>query len=137
MLLPGCFLVLHAADEAPKPPVARVAPHRLELHGHVRIDNYYWLKDRDNPDVIRYLEAENDYTSAAMAHTRNLQETLFQEFKTRIKQTDLSVPYRRDGYFYYTRTEEARNYPIYSRKKGSLDAPEEVILDANRVAEGH
>jgi oligopeptidase B len=137
MLLPGCILALHAADDAPKPPVAKVVHHRLELHGHTRIDNYYWLKDRDNPDVLRYLEAENEYTSALMAHTQNLQETLFKEFKTRIKQTDLSVPYRRDGYFYYTRTEEGKNYPIYCRKKGSLEAPEEILLDANRVAEGH
>lgn len=120
-----------------KPPVAKVVPHRLEKHGHVRVDNYYWLRERNNPEVIKYLEAENEYTSAMMAHTRDLQETLFREFKTRIKQTDISVPFLRDGYYYYTRTEEGRNYPIYCRKKGSLDAPEEILLDVNRIAEGH
>lgn len=126
---------LSAADL--KPPVAKVIPHRLEKHGHVRVDNYYWLRDRDNPEVIKYLEDENAYTAAMMAHTADLQEKLFREFKARIKQTDISVPFLRDGYYYYTRTEEGRNYPIYCRKKGSLDSPEEVLLDVNAVAEGH
>lgn len=120
-----------------KPPVAKAVPHRLEKHGHVRVDNYYWLRERDNPEVIRYLEAENAYTAAMMAHTVDLQERLFREFKARIKQTDISVPFLRDGYYYYTRTEEGRNYPIYCRKKGSLDVAEEVLLDVNTVAEGH
>ncbi len=126
---------LSAADL--KPPVAKVIPHRLEKHGHVRVDNYYWLRDRDNPEVIKYLEDENAYTAAMMAHTADLQERLFREFKARIKQTDISVPFLRDGYYYYTRTEEGRNYPIYCRKKGSLGSPEEVLLDVNAVAEGH
>ncbi|HXG34899.1 MAG TPA: S9 family peptidase [Bryobacteraceae bacterium] len=133
MLLVATFSA--AADL--KPPVAKVIPHRLEKHGHVRVDNYYWLRDRDNPEVIKYLEAENAYTAAMMAHTAGLQEKLFHEFKARIKQTDISVPFLRDGYYYYTRTEEGRNYPIYCRKKGSLDSPEEVLLDVNAVAEGH
>ncbi|MDW8353596.1 MAG: S9 family peptidase [Bryobacterales bacterium] len=135
------WLMLLAATLAPpsdpKPPVAKVVPHRLEKHGHVRVDPYYWLRERDNPEVIKYLEAENEYTAAVMAQTQELQETLFREFKTRIKQTDMSVPFLRDGYYYYTRTEEGRNYPIYCRKKGSLDAPEEILLDVNQVAEGH
>ncbi len=126
---------LSAADL--KPPVAKVIPHRLEKHGHVRVDNYYWLRDRDNPEVIKYLEDENAYTAAMRAHTADLQEKLFREFKARIKQTDISVPFLRDGYYYYTRTEEGRNYQIYCRKKGSLDSPEEVLLDVNAVAEGH
>jgi len=120
-----------------KPPVARIVPHKLEKHGHVRVDNYYWLRERNNPEVIKYLEAENQYTEAMMAHTAALQERLFQEFRTRIKQTDMSVPYRRDGYYYYTRMEEGKEYPIYCRKKGSLAAPEEILVDVNQVAAGH
>ncbi len=140
MTLPMHWLMLLAATFSAadvKPPVAKVIPHRLEKHGHVRVDNYYWLRERDNPEVIKYLEAENAYTAAMMAHTADLQEKLFREFKARIKQTDISVPFLRDGYYYYTRTEEGRNYPIYCRKKGSLDSPEEVLLDVNAVAEGH
>jgi len=118
------------------PPLAKVVPTRLEQHGDVRVDNYHWLKDRENPDVLRYLEAENAYTAGVMAKTKPLQETLFHEFKDRIKQTDVTVPYRKDDYYYYSRTEEGRDYPIYCRKK-ALDAPEQVMLDVNRIAEGH
>lgn len=124
-------------DVKMKPPVAKVIPTKLEKHGHVRVDNYYWLRERDNPEVIKYLEAENQYTEAMMAHTQPLQEKLFQEFRTRIKQTDMSVPYRRDGYYYYTRVEEGKEYPIYCRKKASLEAPEEVLVDVNQLAAGH
>ncbi len=120
-----------------KPPVARVSPVTLEKHGHVRVDEYYWMRERDNPDVVGYLNAENAYTDGVMRHTEALQETLFAEFKTRIKQTDISVPYRQDDYFYYTRTEEGGEYPIFCRKKGSLEAQEEVMIDANKLAEGH
>ena len=119
------------------PPTAKVVPKRLEQNGSVRVDDYYWLKQRDEPEVRRYLEAENAYTQATMAHTAGLQETLFQEFKTRIKQTDVSVPYREDDYLYYSRTEEGKDYPIYCRKKGTLEAAEEVLLDVNRECEGH
>ncbi|HKQ63246.1 MAG TPA: S9 family peptidase [Candidatus Polarisedimenticolaceae bacterium] len=122
---------------AVKPPVAKVLPKRFEEFGNVRVDNYYWLKERENPEVLRYLQAENDYTKAVMAHTAPLQETLFHEFKTRIKQTDVSVPYRKRDYYYYSRTEEGKNYPIYCRKKGSVDAAEEVMLDTNQLCEGH
>jgi len=125
------------SEPAPKAPVAKVVPKRLEKHGHVREDDYYWLKERENPEVIKYLEAENEYTSAVMAHTKDLQETLFHEFKTRIKQTDMSVPYKRDDYYYYSRTEEKKDYPIYCRKKMSLEAAEEIMIDVNQVAEGH
>ena len=120
-----------------KPPVAKIVPKKLEKHGHTRVDNYHWMRERENPGVRAYLEAENRYTEAMMAGTGQLQETLFKEFKTRIKQTDISVPYKRDGYFYYTRVEEGRQYPLYCRKKGSLEAPEEVMLDMNEVARGH
>ena len=121
----------------PTPPAARTDTAKLEKHGHVRIDPYYWLKEREDPEVIAYLDAENEYTDAMTAHTKDLQETLFEEIKGRIKQTDMSVPYKLDEYYYYTRMEEGREYPIYCRKKGSLDAPEEIMLDVNEMAEGH
>jgi oligopeptidase B len=117
-------------------PMAAVRPHRFDEHGNVRVDEYYWLRDRDNPEVIRYLEAENAYTKAVMAHTEALQERLFEELKGRVRQTDQSVPYRQGGYFYYTRLVEGKNYPIYARKRGSLDAPEEILLDGNALGEG-
>ena len=119
------------------PPVARTEPKELELHDDIRIDEYYWLNQRDDPEVLAYLEAENDYTSAMMAHTADLQRTLFREFKERIKQTDESVPYRRGDYFYYSRMEEGKDYPIYARRKGSLEADEEIVLDVNEMAAGH
>jgi oligopeptidase B len=120
-----------------KPPVAKVVPQRLEKHGHVRIDDYYWMRDRSNPEVREYLEAENRHTEAGMARTKDIQDTLFKEFKARIKQTDMSVPYKRDGYFYYNRVEEGKQYPIYCRKKGTLAAPEQAMLDGNEVAKGY
>src|SRR3972149_1942707 len=112
-------------------------PTRLEKHGQMRVDDYYWLRERDNPDVIAYLDAENRRAAKEMAHTKAFEERLFEEIKARIKQTDMSVPYRRDGYFYYTRYEERKEYPIYARKRGSLDSPEEIMLDANVLAQGH
>ena len=125
------------AGSAVEPPVAQVIPEQIETHGHTRIDNYYWLNQRENPEVIEYLEAENAYTDALMGHTDDLRADLFDEIKGRIKQTDLSLPVREGEFFYYTRTEEGRDYPIYARKPGSLDAEEEVILDVNALAEGH
>ena len=119
------------------PPVAKVDPARLEQHGDVRTDNYYWLNERENPEVIAYLEAENAYTDALMAHTEGLQSELFREIKGRIKQTDTTAPYRMGDYFYYTRFEDGKEYPIHCRKKETLDRPEEVLLDVNAMAEGH
>jgi oligopeptidase B len=112
-------------------------PTRIEKHGHVRIDDYYWLRERENPEVIAYLNAENEYAEKEMAHAPLSEDKLFNEIKARFKQTDMSVPYQRDGYFYYTRYEEAREYPIFARKRGSLDEGEEIMLDANILAEGH
>jgi oligopeptidase B len=103
----------------------------------VRTDNYFWLREREDPEVIAYLEAENAYTDTMTSHTTDLQERLFEEIKGRIKQTDMSVPYRRDDYFYYTRVEDGKDYPIYCRKRGSLEGEEEVMIDANVLAEGH
>ena len=119
------------------PPVAEAVPKQLEMHGDVRVDDYFWLRERENHEVIAYLEAENEYTAAVMAHTEELREKLFEEIKGRIKQTDLSVPFKLDDYFYYSKTEEGKEYPIYARKKGSLDADEEILIDVNEVAEGH
>ena len=132
------FTLAILLQQAPSPvaPLAAVKPHRLEAHGHVRTDEYYWLRERENPEVIRYLEAENAYTKTVMAHTDALQERLFEEIKGRIKQTDVSVPYRQGGYFYYTRFEEGKDYPIFARKRGSTGAPEEVLLDGNALAQG-
>ena len=119
------------------PPMAQVIPKKLEKHGDVRIDDYYWLSDRENPDVVAYLTAENEYTAAQMAHVKGLEDALFEEIKGRIKEDDSSVPYRLDDYFYYTRYEEGQEYPIYARRKGSMEAAEEIMLDANRLAVGH
>ena len=119
-----------------QPPVAKIVPHRLEQHGQARIDNYYWLKDRTNPEVIAYLEAENAWAAQAMKHTEALQETLFNEMVGRLKQDDSSVPYLDEGYWYYTRFVEGGNYPLYCRKKGKLSSREEVMLDANALARG-
>ncbi|MGE5646834.1 MAG: S9 family peptidase [Acidobacteriota bacterium] len=131
------MLSLLACNREPQPPAAKIVPKKLEKHGSVRTDNYYWLRDRHNPEVRSYLDAENAYTQAVMAHTRALQDKLYTEFKTRIKQTDDSVPYKKDGYFYYTRVVEGKDYPVYCRKKGSLEAPEQIVVDVNQVAEGH
>ncbi|MDZ7961172.1 MAG: S9 family peptidase [Aulosira sp. DedQUE10] len=120
-----------------KPPVADKQPEVLELHGDRRIDNYFWLRDIENPQVLAYLEAENSYTAAMMQHTESLQTKLYNEMLARIKETDLSVPYRLDDYYYYLRTEEGKDYAIYCRKKGSLEAPEEVLLDENELAKEH
>lgn len=124
------------ARDLPSPPVARMVPRTDTLHGDVRVDNYFWLRDRQNPEVISYLQAENRYADTAMAPTRALQETLYQEILGRIRQTDLSVPDRIGPYFYYTRTEEGKQYPIFARRRGGMDAPEEVYFDQNHMAQG-
>jgi len=120
----------------PKPPKAAKIKKELVAHGHTRVDNYYWLNDREDPNVISYLEEENAYTEAVMKHTEEFQEKLFDEIVGRIKQTDESVPYKRNGYFYYTRYEEGKEYPIYCRKKENMEATEEIMLNVNEMAEG-
>src|SRR3989442_13352649 len=120
------------AAPALTPPVAAVRPHRFDEHGNVRIDQYYWLRDRDNPEVIKYLEDENAYTKSVMAHTQALQDRLFEELKGRVRQNDQSVPYRQGSYFYYTRLVEGKDYPIYARKRGSVTAPEEILRSEER-----
>ena len=120
-----------------KPPIAKKIPHQLEKHGDLRIDNYFWMKDREHPEVISYLNAENAYCDAQMAHTKSLQKDLFEEMKARIKEDDSSVPYKYNGYWYITRFEKGKDYPIYTRKKETLNNPEELLFDCNKMAKGH
>jgi len=119
------------------PPVATKIPKVDTLHGDIRQDDYFWLREKDNPDVLAYLRAENAYTDEVMEGSKAFQESLYQEMLARIKEDDSSVPYRRGGHFYYSRTEKGKQYPIYCRKAGSLEAPEQVMLDLNQLAEGH
>src|ERR1700691_2557115 len=119
------------------PPVANRVEHREERHGATVIDNYFWLRDKSNPAVIEYLKAENAYTDALTKGLKPFEEALYKEMLGRIKQTDLSVPTRLAGYFYYSRTEEGQQYPIQCRRKGSMEAPEEILLDGNELAKGH
>jgi oligopeptidase B len=135
-------------NEDIKPPVADKVATELEKHGDVRIDNYYWMRltdeqrNDDTPDeptqkVLDYLNAENDYFDKKMGHTEKFREDLFQEMKSRIKEDDESVPYKENGYFYITRHETGGQYPIYSRKKETLEADEEILFDVNKMAESH
>ena len=131
------FLLSACAEEFLMPPVPKKIPHRLEIHGDVRTDDYFWLNERDNPDVLAYLKDENAYTAELMAQTEGLQETLFQELRSRSQPEEESVPYKYSDYFYYHRYEKDREYPIYCRKKGSMAGDEQILLDVNKVAEGH
>ena len=130
-------LTVTIPEPAIQPPAAKIVPHETTVHGDTRTDNYFWLRDRTDPDTIAYLENENSYTRAMMRHTEELQSSLYAEMLSHIQQTDLTVPVKRDEYFYYTRTEEGKQYRIYCRKHGSLDAVEEILLDGNALAEGH
>ena len=118
-------------------PIAKKKPVELKKHGDIRIDDYYWLNDRDNPDVISYLEAENEYCKSVMHYTEDFQTSLFEEMKSRIKKDDQSVPYKYNGYWYIVRYEKGKDYPIYLRKKETLEAPEEILFDCNKMAESH
>lgn len=120
-----------------KPPVANKITKVDTIHGGVRVDNYYWLRDKSNPEVIAYLEAENKYTEEMMKPAQALQETIYNEILRRTKLTDLSVPYKLGGYWYYSRTEEGKQYQIYCRKYKSIEAEEQITLDLNKLAEGH
>ncbi|MFC5411340.1 S9 family peptidase [Larkinella bovis] len=119
------------------PPRAAIKPTELTTHGHTRIDNYYWLNDRENPEVLDYLKAENDYLEQVLEPVKAFRETLFEEMKGRIKQQDESVPYKEGSYYYYTRFVEGGEYPIYCRKPGSLEAAEEIVLNVNELAKPH
>jgi len=123
-------------DRYPAPPVAIALPDTFREFGNVRIDNYFWLKDKTNPEVLKYLQQENIYCDTVMSATKELQETLFTEFKNRIKEDDQTVPVLDNGYYYYNRTIRDKQYPVYCRKKGDTSAVEEIIFDVNRMAEG-
>ncbi len=134
------FSAVSAAVEpetAPAAPLARREATERQVAGRALHDDYAWLRDRSRPETLAYLEAENRYTEAVMAHTAPLREELYREMLGRIKETDLTVPYRYRGAYFYSRTEQGKPYPIYCRKLGSLEAPEEILLDVNRLAEGH
>ena len=138
LLVLATVLTLAAGKFAspPVPPTAKKVPNVTQVNGQKLVDNYYWLRDKANPEVKAYLESENAYTDAVMKPTEPLQKTLYDEMLGRIKETDVEVPYKKGDYFYYTRTEAGKQYPIRCRRKGSMDAPEEVLLDVNELAKG-
>jgi oligopeptidase B len=117
-------------------PIAPKHPQEITQHGKTRIDNYYWMRDKNDPETMKHLRAEGDYLDEIMQHTKSLQENLYNEMKARIKENDSTVPEKRDGYFYYVRHEEEKQYPIFCRKQGSLEAAEDILLDQNELAEG-
>lgn len=118
-------------------PVAMKIDHRELRHGATVIDPYFWIRDKSNPEVVKYLEAENAYTAEMTKGLKPLEDTLYKEMLGRIKQTDLTVPVRRGANFYYSRPEEGKQYPIQCRRRGSMEAPEEILLDLNELAKGH
>ncbi len=128
---------LHDKTETTKTPRAKQIPEVTTVHGDTRLDNYAWLRDRDNPEVLKYIEAENDYTEEVMKESASVQKKLYQEIKKRIDEDDQSVPEKIGAYFYYTKTEKGLDYPIYCRRRDDPSATEEIILDQNRLAEGY
>ena len=124
-------------SELPNAPLAKQIPKNLSIHDDVRVDEFYWLNDRENPEVIDYLNKENDYYNAHTAHTKDFQVDLFKEMKSRIKEDDSSVPYKYNGYWYITKYEKGKDYPIYTRKKETLEAAEELLFDCNEMAKDH
>lgn len=136
LLTAGLLIALGNPLSAQTPPTAEMKPKTDTLHGDIRVDNYFWLRDKENPAVIAHLEAENAFTEAKMGHTKAFQEALFTELKGRIKETDISVPVRKDDWYYYSRDEEGKQYKIYARKQGALTAEEQILLDVNLLAEG-
>lgn len=139
-LILGVFALLepdfNSAFAQDAPPKAAIKPVTLKTHGVARVDNYFWLRERENPEVIEYLNSENDYTKAMLADVKPLEESLFTEIKSRIKQDDASVPYTDRGYVYYTRFEEGKQYPVYCRKVDKDGSAEQVMLDVNELAKG-
>ncbi|MDR4493227.1 MAG: S9 family peptidase [Nitrospirales bacterium] len=129
--------ILPPYSNVPVPPKARAIPHSLITHQHVRVDEYYWLRERDNPEVLNYLNAENEYAQAVLGHTDRLQTKLFEEIKGRIKEADLSVPFQIRDYWYFIRFQEGEEYPLYCRKSVEHEANEELMVDANELAKGH
>jgi oligopeptidase B len=135
-LLAGIFRAFAPLVAEANPPLAAEKPHEIKESGQMRNDPFFWLRDKQNPEVLKYLEAENRYTETTLKHTHLFQETLYKEMRARIKEEDLSVPERIGEFYYYARTETGKQYAIYCRKKGGLDAKEEILLDENALAEG-
>src|SRR5215472_13135010 len=129
-------IVAPLVAQTPQPPVAPVIEHHETRHGTTVADNYFWLREKSNPEAIKYLEAENAYTAVMTESLKPFEDALYHEMLSHIKQTDLTVPVRRGDYFYYSRTEEGKQYPIQCRKKGSLESKEEVLLDLNELGKG-
>ena len=136
LMLIGSFSAISLVAQTPQPPVAPVIEHRETRYGVTVVDNYFWLREKSNPEVIKYLEKENAYTEAMTKDLKPFEDALYAEMLSHVKQTDLSVPVRRGDYYYYSRTEEGKQYPIQCRKKGSLEAKEEVLLDLNELGQG-
>ena len=144
LLLLSCVLSIHndviaqsnGGAGAPQPPMAEKKPKTTDIHGVTLVDDYFWLREKTNPAVLAHLQAENAYAEEVMKPTAPLQEKLYNEMVSHIKETDVNVPYRWGNYFYYSRTEKGKQYPIFCRKKGSTDAPEEIVLDQNELAKG-
>ncbi len=127
----------NSMSELPNAPLAKQIPKNLTIHDDVRVDEFYWLNDRENPEVIDYLNKENDYYNAHTTHTKEFQTSLFEEMKSRIKEDDSSVPYKYNGYWYITKYEKGKDYPMYTRKKETLEAEEELLFDCNEMAKDH
>ena len=127
----------NSMSELPNAPLAKQIPKNLTIHDDVRVDEFYWLNDRENPEVIDYLNKENDYYNTHTTHTKEFQTSLFEEMKSRIKEDDSSVPYKYNGYWYITKYEKGKDYPIYTRKKETLEAEEELLFDCNEMAKDH
>lgn len=136
LMLIGLSSAISVVGQTTQPPVAPVIEHRETRYGTTVVDNYFWLREKSNPEVIKYLEKENAYTEAMTKHLKPFEGALYSEMLSHIKQTDLSVPVRRGDYYYYSRTEEGKQYPIQCRKKGGLEAKEEVLLDLNELGQG-
>ena len=120
----------------PSFPIASKRPDTITQHGETRVDDYFWLRNREDPEVMKYLTAQMDYLDEMTGHMKPLHEALFSEMKNRIQETDATVPEKRGGYLYYVRTEAGKQYPIFCRRKDASDSPEEVLLDQNGLAEG-
>ena len=132
----AAFAQSNVGAAAPQPPMAEKKTKTTNIHGETLVDDFFWLREKTNPAVIAHLQAENNYAETVMKPTAPLQEKLYTEMLSHIKQTDQNVPYRRGDYFYYSRTVEGKQYPIFCRQKGSTDAPEEIVIDVNELAKG-
>src|SRR5438045_1045636 len=140
MLLTGSYpLSVYPGDRPAEgqPPLAAKKPKATVKFGDRRVDDYFWLREKSAPEVIAHLNAENKYTAQMMQPLEAFRETVYKEMLARIKETDESVPYRRHGYWYYQRDVQGQQYPIYCRRQGTMEAPEEILLDVNELAKGH